>query len=202
MQFRLRTAHYIEGALRQPGTIVGPLGSDAPVVLTGPPSPDMEGVDDEGKAEVNRIYNLLHGSDAPWHSENLPGAPERPYHDDHIDNQELSEEEVQKGVDAMNEANARYHNNTGTAPLQTLPHAGAAQGTAVRPMTPETPQDQAVRPDRPLGQTLPDSMPGAASTSPNQERAKQAAVENKPLSPPPARPTPRSAEIKEDKGEV
>jgi hypothetical protein len=185
MQFRLRTPHYIEGALRNPGTIVGPPGSGAPVIITGPPSPDMEGVDDEGKGEVNRIYNLLHGTDAPWHSDNLPGSPERPYHDDHIDNVEVSEEDRQKAAEAMAEANARYHNNMGTQPLQTLPHAAAAQGTAVRPMTPETPQDQAVRPDRPIGQTLPDVQPSAVSTSPNQERAKQDAVrEARPLTPP------------------
>jgi hypothetical protein len=174
MQFRLRTPHVIDGTLRNAGTIVGPLGSDAPVILTGPPTPDMEGVDDEGKSEVNRIFNLLHGRDAPWHSENAPGAPERPYVEDHIDNQEISEEDQQKAADAMNEANARYHNNTGTMPLQTLPHP-TASGTMVRPMTAETPQDQAVRTDRPLGQQLPDAMPSAASTSPNQEAAKERA---------------------------
>lgn len=198
MQFRLRTPHVIEGALRNAGTIVGPLGSGAPVVFAGPPTPDMEGIDDEGKAEVNRVFNLLHGDDAPWHSENAPGAPERPYHDDHIDNQEVSEEDQQKGVDAMNEANARYHNNTGTMPLQTLPHP-TASGTMVRPMTAETPQENAVRADRPLGQQLPDAMPSAASTSPNQERAKQAVVQDKPLSPPPStsRSIPRASDKEE-----
>lgn len=198
MQFRLRTPHVIEGTLRNAGTIVGPLGSGAPVVLNGPPTPDMEGVDDEGRGEVNRIFNLLHGGDAPWHSENAPGAPERPYVEDHIDNQEISEEDRQKAVDAMNEANARYHNNTGTMPLQTLPHP-TASGTMVRPMTAETPQEGAVRADRPLGQQLPDAMPSAASTSPNQERAKQAVVQDKPSSPPPpsARTGPRQSDKEE-----
>jgi hypothetical protein len=105
--------------------------------------------------------------------------------------------------DAMNEANARYHNNTGTMPLQTLPHPSAS-GTMVRPMTAETPQENAVRPDRPLGQQLPDAMPSAASTSPNQERAKQAVAQDKPLSPPPSpqRPVPtRSADVGKDKEE-
>jgi hypothetical protein len=198
MQFRLRTPHVIDGALRNVGTIVGPLGSEAPVVFNGPPTPDMEGVDDEGRGEVNRVFNLLHGRDAPWHGENAPGAPERPYVEDHIDNQEISDEDRQKGVDAMNEANARYHNNTGTMPLQTLPHPSAS-GTMVRPMTAETPQENAVRPDRPLGQQLPDAMPSAASTSPNQERAKQAVTQDKPLSPPPppSRSIPRASDKEE-----
>jgi hypothetical protein len=200
MQFRLRTPHVIDGTLRNAGTIVGPLGSEAPVILTGPPTPDMEGVDDEGRREVNRIFNLLHGNDAPWHSENAPGAPERPYVEDHIDNQEISDEDRQKAADAMNEANARYHNNTGTMPLQTLPHPSAS-GTMVRPMTAETPQENAVRPDRPLGQQLPDAMPSAASTSPNQERAKQEELRQaqqttrqRPTPPAPQRQTPREEE--------
>jgi hypothetical protein len=200
MLFRLRSPHVIDGALRNAGTIVGPLGSDAPVVFNGPPTPDMEGVDDEGRGEVNRVFNLLHGRDAPWHSENAPGAPERPYVEDHIDNQEISEEDRQKAVDAMNEANTRYHNNTGTMPLQTLPHPSAS-GTMVRPMTAETPQENAVRPDRPLGQQLPDAMPSAASTSPNQERAKQEELRQaqqttrqRPTPPAPQRQTPREEE--------
>lgn len=208
MQFRLRTPHVIEGALRNAGTIVGPLGSNAPVVFAGPPTPDMEGVDDEGKAEVNRVFNLLHGSDAPWHSENMSGAPERPYHEDHPDYAEISEEDQAKANQELVEANARYHNNTGTMPLQTLPHPSAS-GTMVRPMTAETPQDQATRADRPLGQQLPDAMPSAASTSPNQERAKQEATQRpspdamKPATQQgPQRPTPtRSAEVGKDKEE-
>jgi hypothetical protein len=134
------------------------------------------------------------------HSENALGAPERPYVEDHIDNQEISEEDRQKAADAMNEANARYHNNTGTMPLQTLPHPSAS-GTMVRPMTAETPQENAVRPDRPLGQQLPDAMPSAASTSPNQEREKQEAVRQaqqttrqRPTPPAPQRQTPRDEE--------
>jgi hypothetical protein len=179
MQFRLRSPHVIDGALRNAGTIVGPLGSEAPVVFNGPPTPDMEGVDDEGRGEVNRVFNLLHGRDAPWHGENAPGAPERPYVEDH---------------------NARYHNNTGTMPLQTLPHPSAS-GTMVRPMTAETPQENAVRPDRPLGQQLPDAMPSAASTSPNQEREKQEAIRQaqqttrqRPTPPAQQRQTPREEE--------
>jgi hypothetical protein len=200
MLFRLRSPHVIDGALRNAGTIVGPLGSDAPVVFNGPPTPDMEGVDDEGRGEVNRVFNLLHGRDAPWHGENAPGAPERPYVEDHIDNQEISDEDRQKAADAMNEANTRYHNNTGTMPLQTLPHPSAS-GTMVRPMTAETPQENAVRPDRPLGQQLPDAMPSAASTSPNQERAKQEELRQaqqttrqRPTPPAPQRQTPREEE--------
>jgi hypothetical protein len=200
MLFRLRSPHVIDGALRNAGTIVGPLGSDAPVVFNDPPTPDMEGVDDEGRGEVNRVFNLLHGRDAPWHGENAPGAPERPYVEDHIDNQEISDEDRQKAADAMNEANTRYHNNTGTMPLQTLPHPSAS-GTMVRPMTAETPQENAVRPDRPLGQQLPDAMPSAASTSPNQERAKQEELRQaqqttrqRPTPPAPQRQTPREEE--------
>jgi hypothetical protein len=200
MLFRLRSPHVIDGALRNAGTIVGPLGSEAPVVFNGPPTPDMEGVDDEGKGEVNRVFNLLHGRDAPWHGENAPGAPERPYVEDHIDNQEISDEDRQKAADAMNEANTRYHNNTGTMPLQTLPHPSVG-GTMVRPMTAETPQENAVRPDRPLGQQLPDAMPSAASTSPNQERAKQEELRQaqqttrqRPTPPAPQRQTPREEE--------
>lgn len=200
MLFRLRSPHVIEGALRNAGTIVGPLGSNAPVVFAGPPTPDMEGVDDEGKAEVNRVYNLIHGSDAPWHSENAPGAPERPYHEDHPDYAEISEEDQAKANQELAEANSRYHNNTGTVPLQTLPHPSAS-GTMVRPMTAETPQDQATRADRPLGQQLPDAMPSAASTSPNQEREKQEAVRQaqqttrqRPTPPAPQRQTPREEE--------
>jgi hypothetical protein len=185
MQFRLRSPHVIEGALRNAGTIVGPLGSNAPVVFAGPPTPDMEGVDDEGRAEVNRVYNLIHGSDAPWHIENAPGAPERAYHEDHPDYAEISEEDQAKANQELAEANARYHNNTGTMPLQTLPHPSAS-GTMVRPMTAETPQDQAVRADRPLGQQLPDAMPSAASTSPNQEAAKERAKQE--AREPPAKP--------------
>jgi hypothetical protein len=43
MQFRLRSPHVIDGALRNAGTIVGPLGSDAPVVFNGPPTPRYGG---------------------------------------------------------------------------------------------------------------------------------------------------------------
>jgi hypothetical protein len=71
----------------------------------------------------------------------------------------------------------------------------------VRPMTAETPQENAVRPDRPLGQQLPDAMPSAASTSPNQERAKQEELRQaqqttrqRPTPPAPQRQTPREEE--------
>lgn len=176
MQFRLRTPHVIEGAVRNAGTIVGPYGSGAPVVLAGDPSPDMEGLDEEAVAKVNEVYRQLHGVDAPWHSENAPGAPERPYNEDHPDYAEINPDEQNRLNQELAEANAKHHYAHGTAPAQTIPPAGAAQ-TAVRPMTAETPQNQATRPDRPLGQQLPDAMPSAASTSPNQEQAKTAAVE-------------------------
>jgi hypothetical protein len=176
MQFRLRTPHVIEGAVRNPGTIVGPLGSGAPVVFNGDPTPDMEGLDDEAIAKVNEIHQRLRNEDAPWHQEGTPAAPEKAYaHEEHPDNVEVSAEERAEADKALAEANAQYHNNTGTMPLETLPHP-AATGTMVRPMAPETPQDQAVRPDRPLAQTLPDAMPSAGSGSPNVEQAKKEAL--------------------------
>jgi hypothetical protein len=189
MLFRLRTPHIIGGAERQAGTIVGPYGSvmeNGPAVLLfeGDPTPDMEGVDDEGKSKVNEVFNRLHGSDAPWHMERpepgrppRPGqeaAPERPYHDDHPDYAEVDQEEQDRRNEEMQEANRRNWASHGTAPAQTLPRPGASV-TAVRPMMAETPQDQAVRPDRPLAQQLPDAQPGAAQGSPNAEQAKREA---------------------------
>lgn len=165
MLFRLRSPHIIEGTQRNAGTIVGPYGSEAPVILNGPPTPDMEGVDNEGIAEVNRIYNLLHGTDAPWHSQGVIITVERPYHAEHPDNAEYNEEEQNRLNAELAERNKRYHGAGGTAPLETLPHVGAG-GTAVRPMTAETPQDQATPTTRPLAQQLPDAQPSAAATPP------------------------------------
>jgi hypothetical protein len=176
MQFRLRTPHVIEGAVRNPGTIVGPYGSGAPVVFEGDPTSDMEGVDDEGVSRVREVYRRLHGEEPPWHREGYvrPGQ-EQVYAGDHPDNAEYDEEEVAERAKELAEANARYHNNMGTMPLETLPHP-AATGTMVRPMTAETPQDQAIRPDRPLAQQLPDVQPGAGTGSPNVEQAKKEAL--------------------------
>jgi hypothetical protein len=177
MQFRLCTPHVIEGAVRNPGTIVGPWGSGAPVVFNGDPTSDMEGVDDEGIAKVNEVHNRLHGADAPWHREDYvrPGQ-EQAYAGDHPDNAEYDEEEVAKREKELAEANARYHNNMGTMPLETLPHP-ASSATMVRPLDAETPQDQAVRADRPMAQQLPDTMPSAGAGSPNVEQAKKEALE-------------------------
>jgi hypothetical protein len=176
MQFRLRTPHVIEGAVRNPGTIVGPYGSGAPVVFEGDPTSDMEGVDDEGISRVREVYRRLHGDEPPWHRDNYvrPGQ-EQVYAGDHPDNAEYDEEEVAERAKELAESNARYHNNMGTMPLETLPHP-AASATMVRPMTAETPQDQAVRPDRPLAQQLPDTQPGAGAGSPNVEQAKKEAL--------------------------
>lgn len=163
MLFRLRSPHIIEGAMRNADTIVGPYGSEAPVVFNGDPTPDMEGVDDEGVAKVNEVYRRLHGTDAPWHGETV--GPERPYHAEHPDNAEYNEEEQNRLNAEMAERNQRYHGAGGTAPLQTLPHVGAG-GTAVRPMTAETPQGQAETTTRPLAQQLPAVEPAAAATPP------------------------------------
>jgi hypothetical protein len=177
MQFRLRTPHVIEGAVRNPGTIVGPYGSGAPVIFEGDPTSDMEGVDDEGVSRVREVYRRLHGDDPPWHRENYirPGQEQVYADENHPDNQEYDEEEVADRARELAEANARYHNNMGTMPLETLPHP-AATGTMVRPLNADTPQDQAVRPDRPLAQQLPDVQPGAGAGSPNVEQAKKEAL--------------------------
>jgi hypothetical protein len=190
MQFRLRTPHVIEGAVRAPGTIVGPYGSGAPIVFQGDPTPDMEGVDDEGRAKVKEVFQRLRGYDPPWDlppaqpgQPVLPGQPvaqEKPYADEgHSDNAEQSDEEREKLAQELDEANKKHWVAHGTAPVQTLPIPGASV-TAIGPMGAETPQDQAVPADRPLGQQLPDVQPGAAAQSPSAEAAKEAAKRSVP----------------------
>src|SRR6266576_4857274 len=133
MLFRLRTAHVIEGAVRNPGTIVGPYGSGAPVVYNGEPDSDMEGADDEGASRVKALWNRLHGDDPPWAREGFtPAGVERAYAADHHDNVEVDEKRVAKAQDDLAKANARYHNQLGTAPLETVPHPAAA-APMVRP---------------------------------------------------------------------
>jgi hypothetical protein len=120
MLFRLRTPHIIGGAVRNPGTVVGPYASDAPVKYEGEPTPDMEGADEEGVSKINEVYQRIHGTNAPWHEEGW-AKPERPFAGDHPDYAEISDEEQEKNAELLREANARYHGRGGTGPMTVPP---------------------------------------------------------------------------------
>lgn len=163
MLFRLRTAHVIEGAVRNPGTIVGPYGSGAPVVYNGEPDSDMEGADDEGASRVKELWNRLHGDDPPWAREGFtPAGVERAYAGDHPDNAKVDEKAAAKAQEALAEANSKYWNQHGTAPLETIPHpAAAAPMVRPDPAIPRVGQDVPALGER--GNAPPQTSPSGAS---------------------------------------
>lgn len=71
--YRLRAQHVLsDGRLLETGTIVG---ADQEVTWDGPPTNQMEGVNDAGKAEVNKVHQRLYGADAPWHDPKFQRDP-------------------------------------------------------------------------------------------------------------------------------
>jgi hypothetical protein len=68
-RYRLLAPHVIEGALYEAGTEVG---TDTGIPFNVRPSVHMEGVDDAGREEVNKVHQDLYGRDAPWHDEEHP----------------------------------------------------------------------------------------------------------------------------------
>ena len=66
MLFRLRGPHFINGGLFDAPMTVGPFGSGAELVYELPPTFQMEGLDPEGVAAVNQVWQAFRGTDAPW----------------------------------------------------------------------------------------------------------------------------------------
>lgn len=69
-RYRLLAQHLYAGdRLLDPGTEVG---TDTPYPWPDRPSPLMEGVDDAGKAEVEKLHKELYNRLPPWHFRNTP----------------------------------------------------------------------------------------------------------------------------------
>lgn len=73
-RYRLLTNHVIDGGIVLGGTEVG---NDCDIAWNMEPTNQMEGVDDAGKENVNKLHQRLYGRDAPWHDENSSHAQAR-----------------------------------------------------------------------------------------------------------------------------
>lgn len=63
-RYLLRTQHVLAGdRLLEPGTEVG---TDTGIDWPGPPTPNMEGMDDAGRGEVEKLHKELYNRFPPW----------------------------------------------------------------------------------------------------------------------------------------
>jgi hypothetical protein len=72
-RYMLLATHVIADALLLMGTEVG---TGTPYAYPGVPSNQMAGLDEAGKAAVDKLFDELYGKDPPWMSANSPGHPD------------------------------------------------------------------------------------------------------------------------------
>jgi hypothetical protein len=146
-QYRLRTTHFIEGRLVNPGTIVG-AGTPYPMEN---PSQSMEGANEAGKQKINEFHNRLYGKDAPWHDSALQKDVEQDLED------QKKQREEEKGAEPVSHQQAKEMDKEwkGDPPPVTAtpaPIVGQQAGPGVA--VPRIPQEQP-RVEKPLEEQLP-----------------------------------------------
>lgn len=69
MKYRLRSQHFIHGALLEAGTVIG---DGTPYPFADKPSTEMEGLDRASKEAVKHVHWDAYGKHPPWHTDDEP----------------------------------------------------------------------------------------------------------------------------------
>lgn len=137
--YRLRTDHVIQDRVVPAGTLVG-VGQEFP--WYGPVTNQMEGVDDAGRAEVNKVHQTLYGRDAVWQ--------DKPENDPKLLDEQQKEIEAAAPVSHQqaSEQDKEWKGPPPPAPL-VLNKGGDATGGASIPQNPSGPVSPPSGPQEP-----------------------------------------------------
>lgn len=157
-RYRLLADHVIHGGIVPAGTEVG---NDCDIAWNVEPTNQMEGIDEAGKENVNKLHQRLYGRDAPWHDEDSSHMQSRRDAEG-----AAKQREEEKGHEPVSMQQAHEHGHEEYRGVRVErpvgPRASAPKGgDTTQPLGPATPDldknnpDMSVRPTEPLKEQMP-----------------------------------------------